>query len=372
MIQSKAAVFQGINQPLLVTEIEVDDPKTGEVMIKLDATGLCHTEIWYMAGGDTTTRANSILGHEGCGTVVKVGEGVHDLKVGDRVVPIYIPECGECRECLGGESNLCSALDDAYFGGSMNDGTMRFHKDGEDLHHFMLTSTFSQYTVVHQEAVAKVRDDAPAHVAALFGCAVTTGIGAALYTAKVKKGSKCAVFGVGPIGLNVLQGCKLAGAEMIIAVDLNDERLERAKEFGATHTINPSHGDGDSVKMVKELTNGGADYTFEATGNTKVMTQALESAIYGGGVCCLIGVAKTGETMEVTPRLLIAGRKLIGTAFGGCRGKTQLPELIDLYMDGKVKVDELITEVIPLEKINEAFEDMKTDSGYRYVVDYSL
>ena len=271
-------------------------------------------------GGDTTTRANSVLGHEGCGTIVKVGAGVHELQVGDRVVPIYIPECGHCRECLGGESNLCSALDDAYFGGSMNDGTMRFHKDGEDLHHFMLCSTFSQYTVVHQEAVAKVRADAPPQVAALFGCAVTTGIGAALYTAQVKAGSQCAVLGVGPIGLNVLQGCKLAGAAMIIAVDLNDERLERAREFGATHTINPSK-EGDAVAAVKQLTGGGADYTFEATGNTKVMTQALESAIYGGGVCCLIGVAKTGETMEVTPRLLIAGRKLIGTAFGGCRGK---------------------------------------------------
>ena len=370
MIQSKAAVFQGIGQPLLVTQIEVDDPRAGEVMIKLDATGLCHTEIWYMSGGDTTTRANSILGHEGCGTVVQVGAGVTELALGDRVVPIYIPECGHCRECLGGVSNLCSALDDAYFGGTMNDGTMRFHRDGQDLHHFMLTSTFSEYTVVHQEAVAKVRDDAPAHVAALFGCAVTTGIGAALYSAQVKPGSKCAVFGVGPIGLNVLQGCKLAGAAMIIAVDLNDERLERAREFGATHTLNPSGKDG--VQLVKELTGGGADYCFEATGNTRVMTQALEATIYGGGVCCLIGVAKTGETMEVTPRLLIAGRKLIGTAFGGCRGKTQLPELIDLYMEGKVKVDELITEVIPLEKINEAFEDMKRDSGYRYVVDYSL
>ena len=368
MTKSKAAIFTGINQPLLLDEIEVDDPKAGEVMIKLDATGLCHTEIWYMAGGDTSTRANSILGHEGCGIVVKVGKDVPDLKEGDRVVPIYIPECGHCRECQSGETNLCSALDDAYFGGSMNDGTMRFHHQGRDLHHFMLTSTFSQYTVVHHEAVAKIRSDAPAASACLFGCAVTTGIGAALFTTKVKAGSKCAVFGVGPIGLNVLQGCKLAQAGMVIAVDPNPDRLKRAAEFGATHFVNPN--DGDSVQQVKELTGGGADYVFEATGNTQVMRQALESTIYGGGTCCYIGVAKTGETVEVTPRLLIAGRKLVGTAFGGCRGKTQLPRLIDMYMDGKIKVDELVTQEIELERINWAFEKMKTDSGYRYVVKY--
>lgn len=368
MTKSQAAIFTGINQPLVIDEIEVDDPKEGEVLIKLDATGLCHTEIWYMSGGDTTTRPNSILGHEGCGTVVKVGAGVFDLQEGDRVVPIYIPECGHCRECLGGESNLCSALDDAYFGGTMNDGTMRFHRDGGDLHHFMLTSTFSQYTVVHREAVAKIRPDAPPEIACLFGCAVTTGIGAALWSAKVKPGSSCAVFGAGPIGLNALQGCKLAGAEKIIAVDPNAARLQRAGEFGATHFVNPS--DGDSVTQVKELTGGGADFVFEATGNTQVMRQALEATIYGGGVCCLIGVAKTGEVVEVTPRLLIAGRRLIGTAFGGCRGKTQLPGLIDRYMEGQIKVDELLTGVIALEDINEAFERMKSDSGYRYVVRY--
>lgn len=368
MIQSKAAIFTGINQPLVIDEITVDDPKAGEVLIKLDATGLCHTEIWYMGGGDTTTRPNSILGHEGCGTVVKVGPGVTGLEEGDRVVPIYIPECGHCRECLRDDTNLCSTLDDAYFGGSMNDGTVRFHHHGRDLHHFMLTSTFSQYTVVHQEALAKIRPDAPAESACLFGCAVTTGIGAALYTTKVKPGSTCAVFGVGPIGLNVIQGCKLAGAGTIIAVDLNDARLEKARQFGATHLIKPEGGNG--VQAVKELTGGGADYVFEATGNVRVMQQALESTIYGGGTCCFIGVAKTGEVVEVTPRLLIAGRKLVGTAFGGCRGKTQLPGLIDMYMDGKIKVDELVTDVIPLEGINEAFEHMKTDSGYRYVVRY--
>lgn len=370
MTKSKAAIFEGIGKPLIVDEITVDDPKAGEVMIKLDATGLCHTEIWYMSGGDTSTRGNSILGHEGCGIVVKVGPGVTEFQEGDRVVPLYIPECGHCRECVSEESNLCSTLDDAYFGGSMLDGTMRFHHQGRDLNHFMLTSTFSQYTVVHQEAIAKIRSDAPAHTACLFGCAVTTGIGAALWTAKVKPGSNCVVFGVGPIGLNAIQGCKLAGASMIIAVDINEERLKKAMEFGATHVIKPEGGNGTTA--VKELTGGGADYAFEATGNTKVMRQALESVIWGTGVCCLIGVAKTGEVVEVTPRLLIAGRRLIGTAFGGCRGKTQLPGLIDLYMDGKVKVDELVTGIIPLSQINEAFEDMRKDSGYRYVVDYNI
>lgn len=368
MTKSKAAIFEGIGKPLIIDEIDVDDPKEGEVLVKLDATGLCHTEVWYMSGGDTVTRHPQILGHEGCGIVEKVGPGVTELKEGDRVVPLYIPECGHCPECLSGETNLCSALDEAYFGGTMNDGTVRFHHGGRDVNHFMLTSTFSQYTVVHQEALAKIRPDAPAEKACLFGCAVTTGIGAALYTAKVKPGSKCAVFGAGPIGLNAIQGCKLAGAEMIIAVDLNPARLEKAKQFGATHLINPEGGNGTNA--VKELCGGGADYVFEATGNVNVMRQALESAIWGTGVCCLIGVAKTGEVVEVTPRLLIAGRKLIGTAFGGCRGKTQLPGLIDRYMDGEISVDELLTGLIPLEKINEAFDHMHTDSGYRYVVQY--
>lgn len=367
-MKSKAAIFEGIGKPLVIDEIEVDDPKAGEVLIKLDATGLCHTEIWYMSGGDTTTRTPIVLGHEGCGVVEKCGPGVTSLKEGDRVVPLYIPQCGHCRECAHPDTNLCSTLDDAYFGNSMNDGTMRFHRGGHDLHHFMLCSTFSQYTVCHQESVAKIRRDAPPEIACLFGCAVTTGIGAVLYTARVRPGSTTAVFGCGPIGLNAIQGCKLAGAEKIIAVDLNSQRLEKAKQFGATHLVRPDGGNG--VTAVKELTGGGADYTFEATGNTKVMQQALEATIYGGGVCTLIGVAKTGETIEVTPRLLIAGRTLKGTAFGGCRGRSQLPPLIDRYMDGDIKVDELLTGTIALEEINDAFEKMHHDSGYRYIVKF--
>jgi len=367
-MKSKAAIFEGIGQPLVIDEIDVDDPKTGEVMIRLEATGLCHTEVWYMAGGDTTTRSPMILGHEGCGIVEKVGPGVTTLKEGDRVVPLYIPQCGHCRECGRGDTNLCSGLDDAYFGNTMNDGSVRFHHRGRDLHHFMLCSTFSQYTVCHAESVAKIRDDAPPEAACLFGCAVTTGIGAALYTAQVTPGSSCAVFGCGPIGLNAIQGCRLAAAEKIIAVDLNPARLEKARQMGATHTIIPENGNG--VNAVKELAGGGADFVFEATGNVKVMEQALEATIYGGGKCCFIGVAKTGETVAVTPRLLIAGRTLLGTAFGGCRGRSQLPGLIDRYMNGDILVDELITEKISLEQINEGFEKMHKDAGYRYVVEY--
>jgi S-(hydroxymethyl)glutathione dehydrogenase/alcohol dehydrogenase len=367
-MKSKAAIFEGIGKPLIIDEIEVDDPKEGEVLVRLEYTGLCHTELWYMGGGDTTTRSPTVLGHEGGGIVEKVGKGVTSLKEGDHVVPIYIPECGHCRECLSDDTNLCSHLDDAYFGGSMNDGTVRFHRQGQDVHHFMLTSTFSQYTVVHEEALAKIRPDAPLDKACLFGCAVTTGIGAALWTAKVKPGSACAVFGAGPIGLNAIQGCKLAGAGKIIVVDPNKERLEKARQFGATDLVIPEGGNGTT--QVKGMADGGADYVFEATGNVNVMRHALEATRYGGGKCTLIGVAKTGEVVEVTPRLLIAGRTLLGTAFGGCRGRTQLPGLIDLYMDGKVLVDELITGIIPLEGINEAFENMKRDSGYRYVVKY--
>jgi S-(hydroxymethyl)glutathione dehydrogenase/alcohol dehydrogenase len=367
-MKSKAAIFEGIGKPLVIDEIEVDDPKAGEVLIKLDATGLCHTELWYMSGGDTTTRAPMILGHEGCGIVHKTGAGVTTLKEGDRVVPLYIPQCGHCRECGRGDTNLCSSLDGAYFGNTMNDGTVRFHHNGRDVYHFMLCSTFSQYTVCHEASVAKVRSDVPPEAACLFGCAVSTGIGAALNNAQVRPGSSCAVFGVGPIGLNAIQGCKLAGAEKIIAVDLNDARLEKARQFGATHTIKPE--DGNGVDAVKELTGGGADYCFEATGNTGVMRQALEATIYGGGKCCLIGVARTGETMEVTPRLLIAGRTLLGTAFGGVKGRSQVPGLIDRYMNGDILVDELLTGTIQLEEINDAFEKMKTDSGYRYVVKY--
>jgi S-(hydroxymethyl)glutathione dehydrogenase / alcohol dehydrogenase len=367
-MKSRAALFEGVGKPLVIDEIEVDPPKQGEVLVRLQATGLCHTEIWYMSGGDTRTLTPAVLGHEGGGVVQQVGPGVKSLKEGDHVIPLYISECGACPQCRSDATNLCSALDETYYDGVMPDRTSRFHWRGQDVHHFMGTSTFSEYTVVPEVALAKIRADAPLDKVCLFGCAITTGIGAALYTAKVTPGSTCAIFGCGPIGLSVVQGCRLAGAGKIIAVDLKDPRLQMAKTMGATHLVNAS--DGRGVEAVKELTEGGADFAFEATGIPSVMRQAFESVHYGGGKCTLIGVARTGEDLTVTPRMLIAGRILTGTAFGGCRGRTQLPGLIDRYMQGEIKVDEFVTQVIPLDQINEAFERMKRDEGYRYIVDY--
>jgi S-(hydroxymethyl)glutathione dehydrogenase/alcohol dehydrogenase len=373
-MKSKAAIFTEIGKPLIVDEIEVDDPGPGECLVKLDATGLCHTEIWYMDGGDNVDYAQlspRILGHEGGGVVVKAGSQVTSLKEGDHVVPLYIAECGTCPDCKNPETNLCSYLDDkGYYEGVMPDGKPRFHWKGQNVKHFMGTSTFSQYTVVPEVALARIRRDAPLDRVCLLGCAITTGVGAVLWTAKVPKGASVAVFGCGPIGLNVVQGARIAGAEKIIAVDLKPNRLQTAKELGATHLINAGEHGGSGTAAVKELTGGGADFAFEATGNTTVMRQAFESVRYGGGKCVLIGVAKTGETVSLTPRMLIAGRVLTGTAFGGCRGRTQLPQLVDLYMKGTLKIDELVTKEIPLEQINDAFQWMRADQGYRYIVKY--
>lgn len=373
-MKSKAAIFEGIGKPLIVDEIEVDDPGPTECLVKLDATGLCHTEIWYMGGGDAVDYAAMsprILGHEGGGVVIKAGSQVNSLREGEHVVPLYISECGTCVECKDPRTNLCSYLDDkGYYEGVMPDGRPRFRWKGRDVKHFMGTSTFSQYTVVPEVALAKVRTDAPLDRVCLLGCAITTGVGAVLWTARVPKGATCAVFGCGPIGLNVVQGARIAGASKVIAVDLKPERLEMARQLGATDLINAGDHGGTGTGAVKELTGGGADFAFEATGNTKVMRQAFESVRYGGGKCVLIGVARTGEEVSLTPRMLIAGRELTGTAFGGCKGRTQLPELVDLYMNGTLKIDEMVTKEIPLEQINQAFEWMRADQGYRYVVKY--
>lgn len=373
-MKSKAAIFTGIGQPLVVDEIDVRDPGPGEVLVKLDATGLCHTEIWYMGGGDQcdyNALNPRILGHEGGGVVVKAGAGVTSLEEGDHVIPLYISECGTCYECKDPNQNLCSYLDDkGYYEGVMPSGTPAFSWKNNPAYHFMGTSTFSQYTVVPEVALAKIRKDAPLDRVCLLGCAITTGVGAVLWTAKAPVGSTIAVFGCGPIGLNVVQGARLALASKIIAVDLKPERLEMAKKLGATHLINAADHGGSAVAAVKELTGGGADFTFEATGNTTVMRQAFEAVRYGGGKCVLIGVAKTGEVMSLTPRMAIAGRILTGTAFGGCKGRTQLPWLVDWYMDGRLKIDEMVTKEIPLEKINDAFDWMRQDKGYRYIVKY--
>jgi S-(hydroxymethyl)glutathione dehydrogenase / alcohol dehydrogenase len=373
-MKSKAAIFTERGKPLIVDEIEVDDPGPEECLVRLDATGLCHTEIWYMGGGDNVdyeALSPRILGHEGGGVVVKCGSAVRSLREGDHVVPLYISECGACDDCRSPRTNLCSYLDDkGYYEGVMPDGKPRFHWSGRDAYHFMGTSTFSQYTVVPEVALAKVREDAPLDRVCLLGCAIATGVGAALYTAEVEPGASVAVFGCGPIGLNVVQGARLALAGKIIAVDLKPERLEMAQRLGATHLIDAREYGGNATGAVKELTGGGADYAFEATGNTAVMRQAFESVRYGWGKCVLIGVARTGEELSVVPRALIAGRQLTGTAFGGVKGRTQLPHMVDWYMDGRLKIDELVTKEIPLTQINEAFDWMKQDQGYRYVVKY--
>lgn len=373
-MKSKAAIFTGIGQPLVVDEIEVGDPGPGECLVRLEATGLCHTELWYMGGGDSVDYAAlspRILGHEGGGVVEKCGAGVTSLQEGDHVVPLYISECGCCPECKNPRTNLCSYLDDkGYYEGVMMDGRPRFRWNGKEAYHFMGTSTFSNYTVVPEVALAKVRPDAPLDRVCLLGCAITTGVGAAIWTAGVEAGSTVAVFGCGPIGLNVVQGARLANASMIIAVDLKPDRLEMAKKLGATHLVNAGEYANNATGAVKEMTGGGVDYSFEATGNTRVMRQAFESVKYGGGKCVLIGVAKTGEEICVVPRMLIAGRELTGTAFGGCKGRTQLPWLVEWYMDGRLKIDEMVTREIELDQINDALDLMRQDQGYRYVVKY--
>jgi len=342
--------------------------------VRLEATGLCHTELWYMGGGDNvdySALSPRILGHEGGGVVEKCGPGVASLEEGDHVVPLYISECGGCPECKNPQTNLCSFLDDkGYYDGVMADGEPRFSWKGGKAYHFMGTSTFSEYTVVPEVALAKVRRDAPLDRVCLLGCAITTGVGAVLWSAKTEPGASVAVFGCGPIGLNVVQGARLALAEKIIAVDLKPDRLEMARKLGATHLVNAGEHGGNATAAVKELTGGGADYSFEATGNTTVMRQAFESIRYGGGKCVLIGVAKTGEEIHLTPRMLIAGRELTGTAFGNCKGRTQLPWLVDWYMKGDLKIDELVTREIKLEQINDALDWMRQDKGYRYVVRY--
>jgi S-(hydroxymethyl)glutathione dehydrogenase/alcohol dehydrogenase len=374
-MNSRAAIFTGIGRPLVVDEIEVGDPGPGECLVRLAATGLCHTEIWYMGGGDNVDYdrlSPRILGHEGGGVVVKAGAGVRSVREGDHVVPLYIAECGDCVECRDPNQNLCSYLDDkGYYDGVMLDGKPRFRWQGRPAYHFMGTSTFSEYTVVPEVALAKIRPDAPLDRVCLLGCAITTGVGAALWAAKVPVGARVAVFGCGPIGLNVIQGARLALASRIIAVDLKPARLEMARSLGATDLVNAADHGGSGVAAVKDLTGGGADFTFEATGNPMVMRQAFEAARYGGGKCVLIGVAKTGEMLELVPRMLIAGRQVTGTAFGGCKGRTQLPWLVDWYMDGRLKIDELVTREITLDQINDAFEWMRQDQGYRYVVKYS-
>eukprot|EP01125_Pyxidicula_operculata_P019139 TRINITY_DN691_c0_g1_i1.p1 TRINITY_DN691_c0_g1~~TRINITY_DN691_c0_g1_i1.p1 ORF type:complete len:383 (+),score=102.64 TRINITY_DN691_c0_g1_i1:39-1187(+) len=359
-ITCKAAVAWEAGKPLTIEDVEVGVPQKGEVRIKLFATGVCHTDAYTLSGKDPEGLFPCILGHEGAGIVESVGEGVTSCKVGDHVIPLYIPECRTCKFCKSGKTNLCSIIRETQGKGLMPDGTSRFSCKGKTIYHFMGTSTFAEYTVVADISVAVVSEKAALEKICLLGCGITTGYGAAVYTAKVEKGSTVAVFGLGGVGLSVIQGCVEAGASRIIAIDTNPAKFKYAQEFGATECINPTdHGDKPIQQVIVAATDGGVDYSFECIGNVKVMRAALECCHKGWGVSTIIGVAASGEEISTRPFQLVTGRRWQGSAFGGVKGRTQLPEIVNKYLDGKLKVDEFVTTVYPINEINQAFDDMK-------------
>ncbi len=366
----KAAICWGPQQPLEVDEIDLAEPRAGECLVRLVATGVCHTDAYTMSGRDPSGLFPAILGHEGAGVVEEVGPRVSSLKVGDHVIPLYIPECRNCKFCLSGKTNLCNALLATQGKGLMPDGHSRLSHRGKMLHHYMGTSTFAEYTVVPEIALAKVRADAPLEKVCLLGCGITTGVGAVLNTAKVHPGASVAVFGLGGIGLSVIQGAVMAGAGRIIGIDVNPKKYELARQLGATDFLNPQEVSSISEALV-ELTDGGVDFAFECIGNVEVMNQALMSCHKGWGQCIIIGVAGAGEEIHVRPFLLVTGRVWRGTAFGGTRGRTQLPQYVDWYMSQRLKVDEFITHTMPLEDINRAFDLMHRGESIRSVVHYS-
>ena len=369
-MQTRAAVALEAGSPLSIETVELDGPKEGECLVEIKATGICHTDEFTLSGADPEGIFPAILGHEGAGVVVEVGPGVTSLKKGDHVIPLYTPECRQCEYCLNPKTNLCQAIRATQGQGVMPDGTSRFKLNGEDVFHYMGTSTFSNFTVVPEIALAKIREDAPFDKVCYIGCGVTTGIGAVINTAQVEPGSNVVVFGLGGIGLNVLQGAKLVGADMIVGVDLNPAREELARKFGMTHFVNPKdHGD-DLVNHLVELTRGGADYSFECIGNTTVIRQALECCHKGWGESIIIGVAGAGQEISTRPFQLVTGRSWRGTAFGGARGRTDVPKIVDWYMDGKINIDDLITHVMPLEDINKGFDLMHEGKSIRSVVTF--
>lgn len=368
MTKCRAAICEEIGKPFVLDEIEVDDPREGEVLVKLAATGICQTDLLARSGMTENVSLPAVLGHEGAGVVAKTGSGVKSVREGDTVIPLYIPECGECAQCRSENTNLCAALTDRQRLGLMPDGTTRLTWRGRPLFQFMGTSTFAEYAVVPEIAVAKIRPDVPPGAACLFACGVTAGFGAPLWAMPVAAGSSVAVFGCGMIGVNVIQGARAAQAGMIIAVDNRAERLEKAAEFGATHAIDSTQG--RAVQRIRRLTGGGADFTFEATGKTAVMREAFDSCRWGGGKCCLIGLAPAGEELKLTPHMLISGRSISGAAFGGAKGRRHVPQLIDWYHEGRIKTDGLVAEEIPLDRINWAFARMAENSGQRYVITY--
>ncbi|MCX7042302.1 MAG: S-(hydroxymethyl)glutathione dehydrogenase/class III alcohol dehydrogenase [Gammaproteobacteria bacterium] len=366
----RAAVAYQSGAPLVIEHVDLEGPKAGEVLVEMKATGVCHTDAYTLSGADPEGLFPTILGHEGAGVVIEVGAGVKSLKPGDHVIPLYTPECRECEYCLNPKTNLCQAIRSTQGQGLRPDGSSRFSINGKKLHHYMGTSTFAQFSVVPEIALAKIREDAPFDKVCYIGCGVTTGIGAVIYTAKVEVGSKVVVFGLGGIGLNVVQGARLAGADMIVGVDLNPGRRAMAEKFGMTHFVNPAEVEGDLVAYLVNLTKGGADYSFECIGNTKVMRQALECCHKGWGTSVIIGVAEAGAEISTRPFQLVTGRNWRGSAFGGARGRTDVPKIVDWYMDGKIDIDSLITHTMPLDKINEAFDLMHRGESIRSVVVY--
>jgi len=369
-MKTRAAVAVAAGEPLEITEVDLDGPSDGEVLVEIKATGVCHTDEFTRSGADPEGIFPSILGHEGAGIVVDVGKGVTSLKKGDHVIPLYTPECRQCEYCTSGKTNLCQAIRETQGQGVMPDGTSRFSAGGEKIFHYMGTSTSSNYSVVPEIALAKVREDAPFETICYIGCGVTTGLGAVMNTAKVQPGDNVVVFGLGGIGLNVIQGARIAGADMIVGVDLNPGRKEIAEKFGMTHFVNPTEVEGDLVPYLVDLTKGGADYSFECIGNVEVMRQALECCHKGWGTSVIIGVAPSGAEISTRPFQLVTGRNWRGTAFGGAKGRTDVPKIVDWYMDGKINIDDLITHTMELDKINDAFDLMHAGKSIRSVITF--
>jgi S-(hydroxymethyl)glutathione dehydrogenase/alcohol dehydrogenase len=375
-MKTRAAVAFQSGKPLDIVEVDLDGPKAGEVMIEIKATGICHTDDFTLSGADPEGLFPAILGHEGAGVVVDVGPGVTSLKKGDHVIPLYTPECRECYSCRSGKTNLCTAIRATQGQGLMPDGTSRFSFEGKPIHHYMGCSTFSNFTVLPEIAVAKIDASAAFDKVCYVGCGVTTGIGAVMNTAKVEIGATAVVFGLGGIGLNVIQGLRLAGADMIIGVDINNAKKEWGERFGMTHFVNPQEIEGDVVPYLVNLTKrrgdliGGADYTFDCTGNTTVMRQALEASHRGWGKSVVIGVAGAGKEIATRPFQLVTGRTWMGTAFGGAKGRTDVPKIVDWYLDGKIEIDPMITHTLRLEDINKGFDMMHSGESIRSVVVY--
>ncbi|MEL7542344.1 MAG: S-(hydroxymethyl)glutathione dehydrogenase/class III alcohol dehydrogenase [Pseudomonadota bacterium] len=369
-MESRAAVAVKAGEPLEVTTVNLDGPKEGEVVVEIKASGVCHTDEFTRSGADPEGIFPAILGHEGAGVVVDTGPGVTSVKKGDHVIPLYTPECRQCDYCTSGKTNLCQAIRETQGRGVMPDGTSRFTAGGEKVFHYMGTSTFSNYTIMPEIAVAKVREDAPFEKICYVGCGVTTGIGAVINTAKVQPGDNVVVFGLGGIGLNVIQGARLAGANMIVGVDINNDRKAWGERFGMTHFVNPTEVEGDLVPYIVDLTKGGADYSFECIGNVDVMRQALECCHKGWGTSIIIGVAGAGQEISTRPFQLVTGRNWRGTAFGGAKGRTQVPQIVDWYMEGKIEIDPMITHVMPIDEINTAFDLMHKGESIRGVVTF--